>query len=232
MPATLTLPLLFAATFALQPGGHFHADEPVARDGQQWLALRAVDGNASLVATTVSVRPVFDALLDRPGQRSGREVSSTLDPVQVIAYVRGVGLREGAVDIAVVATPDPDAALPDYRLTWQGRPFTIATHCDTAAFVTHDDQPQHRCRIELRGDAGRQVLSTHNGYRESGTTQIGLGGDARLLFAGDIDRDGRLDLLFDTSDHYNVSRPVLYLSSQAGDGALVGEAARYLSVGC
>ena len=44
-----------------------------------------------------------------------------------------------------------------------------------------------------------------------------LGDDASptLLFAGDLDRDGKLDLIFDTTDHYNVRRPTLFLSSQA-----------------
>jgi hypothetical protein len=61
-----------------------------------------------------------------------------------------------------------------------------------------------------------------------------LGDDATpaLLFAGDLDRDGVLDLLLDTTDHYNLSRPTLFLSSQAGTGELLREVARFVAVGC
>ncbi|MET0807665.1 MAG: hypothetical protein ABWX93_02785, partial [Pseudoxanthomonas sp.] len=63
---------------------------------------------------------------------------------------------------------------------------------------------------------------------------MSLGDDASptLLFAGDLDRDGKLDLIFDGTDHYNVSRPTLFLSSPAGQGELLHEVARYESVGC
>ena len=87
----------------------------------------------------------------------------------------------------------------------------------------------------LGDDRGReQVLVRMDGYAESAGAAPLLGDDAMpaLLFAGDLDRDGELDLLFDTTDHYNVSRPALFLSSQAGPGELLGEAARYESVGC
>ena len=63
-----------------------------------------------------------------------------------------------------------------------------------------------------------------SGYYEAGATTMSLNHDAspRLLFAGDIDRDGKLDLIVDTTDHYNKSRPTLFLSSPAlPDGGIV-----------
>ena len=79
-----------------------------------------------------------------------------------------------------------------------------------------------------------QALSRLTGYLEPGAGAISLGDDASpvLLFAGDLDRDGKLDLIFNTTDHYNVSRPTLFLSSQAKSGELLGEVAHYESVGC
>ena len=76
------------------------------------------------------------------------------------------------------------------------------------------------------------MLARVPAYRESDSSRLGHDGSLRLYFAGDLDRDGRLDLVFDTSDHYNLSRPTLLLSSLAADGTLVGEAAQYQSVGC
>ena len=81
--------------------------------------------------------------------------------------------------------------------------------------------------------AHRQVLAKMSGYRSPEGIDI-LGDDAtpRLLFAGDLDRDGRLDLILDTTWHYNVSRPTLFLSTLAREGELVREAAANESVGC
>lgn len=53
-----------------------------------------------------------------------------------------------------------------------------------------------------------------------------------ILFAGDIDGDGMLDLLVDTSYHYNVFAPTLYLSKQAGNNHIIKVVARHVSVGC
>jgi hypothetical protein len=43
--------------------------------------------------------------------------------------------------------------------------------------------------------------------------QLELGGGVpSILFAGDLDRDGKLDFLVSTATHYNVSETTLFLS--------------------
>ncbi len=54
----------------------------------------------------------------------------------------------------------------------------------------------------------------------------------RIIFAGDIDGDGKLDLIVDCSDHYNVSNPVLFLSRPAGKNHLLKKVGEHRSVGC
>ena len=53
-----------------------------------------------------------------------------------------------------------------------------------------------------------------------------------LLWAGDLDGDGRLDLYMNLSTHYNVSARRLFLSSAAASGALVREVAVFQTTGC
>ncbi len=55
---------------------------------------------------------------------------------------------------------------------------------------------------------------------------------AELIWAGDLDGDGKLDLLLDHSDHYNATGLTLYLSTWAAPGQLVGRAATFKTVGC
>lgn len=231
----LSLPLLLLATgFAIQPPGAFHGDEPVARDGERWLALRVIDREAALVATRVTVRPVFDEVLDAPGQASGLGVSSTLDDAHVVAFLRGSGLRAGTVEVATVAPGDDDSPLPHYTIAFHGRDYRIRTECDPATGERVEGQLQFDCRIVLAGIAGPQTLVRMRGYRDGPDPTVHVGDDATpaLLFAGDLDRDGELDLIFDVTDHYNKLQPTLFLSSPAATGEGLLQVAQFTQVGC
>lgn len=216
--------LALAAAFALQPVGSFHGDETVARDGERWLALRATPGGAALVPARVHVRAVHDAVVDAPGGASGREVSADVEGASVL--LRGPGLRAGAVGAAAIG-PEPrllgESAI---ALRLQGRDYRLSLDCDVPA-------ADARCRIRLAQGARRQVLlEIAAGRADDGRLLLGDDASPALWFAGDLDRDGRLDLLLDTSDHYNVGRPTLLLSSQARAGELVRPVATHRSTGC
>ena len=75
--------------------------------------------------------------------------------------------------------------------------------------------------------------------REGKKTQVlySTGGSAddphfTIIYAGDLDGDGRLDLLTNFSRKYSVNPMVLWLSSKAKNGEIVGEAARVELVAC
>ena len=70
-----TLPLLIAGSIALVPPGAFHGDEVNVRDGERWLGLQVSSGNAALVPTRLRVQAVHDALLDAPGEMTGRNAA-------------------------------------------------------------------------------------------------------------------------------------------------------------
>ncbi len=55
---------------------------------------------------------------------------------------------------------------------------------------------------------------------------------AELIWAGDLDGDGKLDLLLDHSTHSNSTGLTLYLSTWAAPGQMVGRAATFKTVGC
>lgn len=54
----------------------------------------------------------------------------------------------------------------------------------------------------------------------------------RIIFTGDIDGDGILDLIIDTSRHYNATSPTIYLSRPADNGEIVVPVGGHTSVGC
>lgn len=233
MTSSVLLPTLLATAFALQPPGTFHGGEPVARDGERWLALRVDERGAELVETTLHLRAVEDPVLDAPGERGGREVGSPLGEAGIVVFLRGAGLRAGPVAQAAVAEESVGAApVPARVLTWRGRRLRLDAHCEAVPFRHVETQPQHRCRFVFGDGVRGQTLLESIGWRAPDPERLATDASAEVLFAGDLDRDGRLDLIVDLTDHYNIARPTLLLSSQAKDGELVGVAAAYESVGC
>jgi hypothetical protein len=79
-------------------------------------------------------------------------------------------------------------------------------------------------RIVLRADGREQVLARQESIDVSGTTT--------LHWAGDLDLDGKLDLLLDVSSHQASTELRLFLSSRAAPGELVGEAAALSKSNC
>ena len=84
-----------------------------------------------------------------------------------------------------------------------------------------------RLRSEARGEAGYAVLLDVRGQSwvlaEHASTD---GGAPKLLWAGDLDADGELDLLVDVTPKYSVELVRLYLSSAAIEGPLAQVAER------
>ena len=221
--------------YGLQPPGSFHEGEAVARHGERWLALRMRPGGAELLTTRIAVKRVHDALLDGEGEATGEAVSA-IGLEDVTMLLRGPGLKPGDVVVAETVAAGGDGDAPNHRLRLGQRQYRLGTHCVAVAANDSAGQSTYACTIELNDGTHRQSLVALSGYRSKATDdpRIQLGDDAspHLVFAGDLDRDGRLDLIFDTTDHYNLSRPVLFLSSAAGKGELVRAVATHDAVGC
>ena len=229
----LLLSFALGGAHALQPPGQFHGGEPVARHGERWFALTVDADGARLTRTRLQVKTVVDELLDGEGQATGQAVSSAGAGDALVTYLRGPGLHAGPVTQAVsVDSQGDDSGMPAQTLRLGGRDYRIATRCEADRATAN----MYRCSIDLIDGERRQTLIAMSGQRDAAVADGGLllGSEAspHLIFAGDLDRDGRLDLIFDTTDHYNVSRPTLFLSGAAAEGELVRRVAEYHSVGC
>lgn len=215
----------------LQLPGMFHAGEAVARDGERWLALVDGMGGVRLREVRVSVVPAHDPLVDDTGGRSGRIVESAPGVGGgVVAYLRGPGLRERPVIRATVEALSRQDGLPVSRLRLGGRDYRLDTHCEADPAI-HDG---YRCALRLSEGQRHQALATMAATREPGIDGFILDDEAspHLIFAGDLDGDGALDLLYDRSDHGNVAVSTLFLSGVAGVGELARPVAEQPATGC
>lgn len=230
-PAHAAAPGLVQDAFAWQWPGEFHGEETIARDRESWLALRIERGEARLEPVEVRVEAVFDPVLDGDDARSGRKVSvPTLDDAP-LALVRGGGIAAGPLNSAVHET----MTIPvEGVLTLEARDvpsLELVFECDVAP--TSDDAESFGCELRVRDGSVQQLLHRFAASRNGdGSIQLGDDGSAELRFAGDLDRDGHLDLVLDLRDHYNVQRTEVWLSRDAAAGERLRRADTHELTGC
>jgi hypothetical protein len=210
--------------------GEFHGEETLARDGETWLALRSDARHAWLESVVVRVEAVNDPILDADDERSGRRVSTPSLSHEPLALLKGAGIVPGAL-----ASPqhDPVMLVPGVwrRVETRAIPgIALLLDCDAEA---PDPDASFRCTLKVRDDVLEQSLHTFAATKTAdGSIMLGDEGNAELRFAGDLDRDGRMDLVLDLRDHYNVQRTEVWLSSDAEAGDLVRLAFRGEITGC
>ena len=213
------------AAFALLTLGAHHGDEvPDSTGDTKWLALVQVEGRWALEEARVAVSPVEDPVLDDgSGPPTGRQVSTPDLVAEPVVLLRGPGLTAGPLTTAVeplrplfpgdtqpVSLPGTD-------------PLTLQATGQVSLTEWGRTQLQ---RYGLVATAGPKVVPL---FPEA---SLDAEGDMpKVIYAGDLDRDGRLDLLVDTSDHYNVSSLTLFLSSQAKRGMPLVAVATYRTTG-
>ncbi len=200
--------------------GQFHGDEVKARTGERWLGLFPVANGFALLPSTISVDAVFDPIVDaETKETSGKKVTVSRNTDPIFLLKGAAMLRPGpVVTIFQEQKTLGNGATIDLRLN--GNRYQLKV-------VSHDPKPSNfllqNTKLVLTMGKTSQTLISLKEHTDAGWF---------LFWAGDIDRDGKLDLYLDLAPHYNVSRRTLFLSSQAGKGKLVKELVRFVTVGC
>lgn len=208
LTALLTFPL---ATAAHAAGEMVIVDKNLAPfdsmlDGEKWLALCQEGTNVTLMNTDITVVPVDPAT----GGPNRLEIARCGRP---IALVRGLDLKAGVVATAVreEVKIEPGNSID---LTWHGDRIHIA--------VTHaPEDDQNTITTMTHGSMQQKVFVSD--YCEKCTP--------RLLWAGDIDRDGGLDLLLGAGTTSDNSQFFLFTSKGKADTELVRRVASYVTSG-
>ncbi len=203
------------ASFALLTVGLHHASEvPADAEAHPWFAI--VQRTDGWHLEKVQVR-----VAEAPDRKSGRVVViPEFGGPEPLTLVAGPGLTEGPLKVA--------AEVP--RPLFPGDQQALALP-EGAATVVQSTGSAHPNKW------GEVVIERYHLFAMVGGERVELfpEGDLRkradvpqVKLAADLDRDGRLDLLVDTSDHYNVLRQVLFLSRSRGSLSAV---ARYEQLG-
>jgi hypothetical protein len=202
------LPFVAKADDVVFANASYHGGEMRLRNGEEFLAFH----DDVLVPVRIQVWTQEDPLVDVEGRRTGKRVSLPgFDEYTLL--VRGTNLHPGKI---TPATPDY-AELPrdgKVTLTLGTATSKVYYRCDAAT-----------CTVVLETDGVMQRLVTLEKEMLQELQHV-------INFAGDLDHDGKLDLVMNTSTHWNETRPTLFLSSVAKEGKLVGRSAELVMTGC
>ncbi|MDR0242617.1 MAG: hypothetical protein LBJ65_13530 [Burkholderia sp.] len=164
--------------------------------GGGWLGLVPSGNHWTLAPARVRFEPV---------QPEGDIVDIKSDPEKAVALFRCKSLRQGKVDAANLVFPTGGKVIgpgaSPLRFVLHGRRFTLR-HTVTGAVIAE-------------GGGRRSVLHDFGGSSPPFR--------ASLIWAGDVDRDGRLDLLMEFESDLGASF-CLFTSSSAKENELAGPA--------
>ena len=209
--------------------GTFHGDEVWENaDKGKWFGLFKNKTSYYIAETKLKTIRVNDVVVDEnENEKSGWEVN-TLHKDSSIILIEGLNyLNAHTIQQAVL--PKLQIFPTDtMRINYLGNDYKIFA---TGGFKKGVDDvvPSEVWNYELYMTAiinGQQLKSLLVAQPNFEDHMI------NLIFAGDIDGDGILDLIIDTSRHYNATSPTIYLSKPADKGEVVKPIGGHTSVGC
>jgi len=164
-----------------------------------------MNGLWNLVPATLSAQ-----VTDRDGKGRPQAVAITATPAGALAYLRLPGLTEGKVDT-------PDMRFRDNERDLEAAPVAVPFKGAAYRFEPRD-------KAVWFGDGTRRQKIADIEERPQGVAPDEWAHGSALLWAGDLDRDGKLDVITALTGDDGATMCV-WLSSKAAAGQLVGKAA-------
>lgn len=201
--------------------GEFHGDEITAKSGERWLGLFPTPGGFELSPAMLKVETVLDPVIDQnPKIMTGKKVSVNRARKPLFLLKRADFLRGNAVKTVFAGTENNLVNGESVDLRLDGKNYKLKV-------VSDDPTPMGYVVAN-----SKLILSTGAKSQVIFSVEVPNDGGWSLLWAGDLDGDGKLDLYMDLHNNYNSSQHRLFLSSHASRKNLVKEVAEFTSVGC
>ncbi len=209
--------------------GVFHGDEVLENaDRETWFGLFQGKQGFYIAETKLKTKRVNDAIIDENEEdKTGWEVQTVNKDTSIILIEKLSFLTPRNVQQVVLSKEQvfPDDTL---RITYLGIDYKIFATGSKKKLQNEPDWFEvwnYKLYLTaiINGKAHKSLLVAQPNFD---------GQMIELIFAGDIDGDGVLDLIIDTSNHYNVTSPTIYLSKPAKNGEIVKPIGGHTSVGC
>lgn len=219
---TLTIPRYQKYPLQLLTKSRFHKGE--LNDSvsyEDWIGLFRKDSEYYIKEAKVLIKHVHNPIVDGIDEKSGLQVTIENDSSENILLLADLPLKEGLVpheglDSWVVSPGDT------VSFSFLNYDYTLyATGYKTSK--DHYNPLNYKLWLYSNYQQRPQLLVAHGAFSDEYID---------IRWAGDIDADGKLDLLIDTSNHYNKNAPTLYLSSFAENENLLKIVAMLIGLGC
>ena len=198
----------------------YHGDEVTAKASQSWLGLYTNEnGKAELKPTKITITMVNDQIIDEdPKLKTGKRVAvpGAQKPRFLLSGIPG--LKAGPVVTSPINKKEHLEVGEQLKLKVGTSEATL-----TVAGKKNKEY-RNNYTITLTSGGTKQQILRHK--------QIGADTAPSLLWCGDLDGDGKIDLIMDTTDNYNVSNVAVFLSGKAKPGSLVKKVAEQFATGC
>lgn len=200
----------------------FHGDEVTAKAGDYWIAIT----RTQKIKVPLKIKIVNDPINDEANKKTGKAVSAT--GIKPIFLVKDIANVSPGSCVTVLNTETELWKKPAVKLTLGTKKYEVELKLKVGKKQSPEDSytPAHCTVFVKTGNSSDAILD-----KDCVADLQGLEAP-RILWAGDIDADGKLDLLIDGTTQTNVSNLMLYTSSAAAKGKLLKKVAEFTTTGC
>ncbi|MEM6766318.1 MAG: SH3 domain-containing protein [Bacteroidota bacterium] len=207
----------------LVPGTFHGEDVPSNSASREWLGLFEGEDGFYVSYIEPKLERVHDGMVDGEGEKTGWAVSTDKEDTCIL-LVAGLAVDEGKIDHYPVEDRSP---LPGSNIFIEGPKVPTSLYVTGIVELVNYGLLMKDYSLTLRAGKGAEDYTQgflHIEHLEETRVDI--------LWSGDIDRDGKIDFLINTSHHYNLYQPTLFLSSRAEKGKLLRRMASFRATGC
>lgn len=225
---TLVFPKEKEYTIKILAPGTFHGNEVWENaENEIWLGLFNGKKGWYISKTGIKLHKVYDPIFDADDEKTGSKIISSNPDNCILLFVKNPYIKKRKVQKENFAK---DVIYPGDTLKFVYR----GVHYEISA-TGGKREPEYSADFfevwnyklyisaNIKGKVKKSLLVAQPNFNNQMTY---------LLFAGDIDGDNLLDLIINTSRHYNVSSPTLYLSKPAHKDGLLVPVGIHTSKGC
>ncbi len=224
-----TFPIEASFTNKVLTVGTFHGDEVISNlDELKWMGLFQNKTGFYIAETQLKTKRVHDVIVDEnENEKTGWNVQTINTDASIILFEGLSAITPHNVK-QVLLLKDQVFPGDTLRINYLGIDYIIFA-TGIIKKIPNDASMLEVWNYKLylsatiKGKQHKSLLVAQPNFDNEMIT---------IIFAGDMDGDGILDLIIDTSRHYNITSPTLYLSKPTNSGEVVKPIGRHTSVGC
>ena len=209
--------------------GNFHSDEVWKNaNKEKWLGLFRNKTGFYVAESKLIINRVHDEIVDdNELDKTGWEIKTFNDDTCLILMSPNPFVKEKAIEHLILPK---NQVYPGDTVTFQFLGLEYKLFATGGKKKAQEDPSAFEVwnyklylTTTIKGQQHKSLLVAQPNFEEQMIT---------IIFSGDIDGDGILDLIIDTSRHYDAESPTIYLSKPANSEDVVKPVGGHTTVGC